>query len=108
MGADFVVCRLADLIATLPRKPDVGYGRVAYRDGGDAFFVRGADSTNDLSAFQSTRASLQASGGGDNPEAMNEALRTAVHRQSWRGEGTARLVGWWPIPRRTRLRPPDL
>jgi hypothetical protein len=35
---------------------------------------------------------LQAGGGGDYPEALNEALHTAVHRLSWRGEGTARLL----------------
>jgi von Willebrand factor type A domain len=83
---------VADQIAMLPSKPDVCYGLVAYRDRGDEFFVRGADFTNDLSAFQSTLARLQADGGGDNAEAMNEALHTAVHRLSWRGEGTARLA----------------
>ena len=83
---------VADQIATLPSRPDICYGLVAYRDRGDEFFVRGADFTNDLSAFQATLAQLQAGGGGDYPEAMNEALHTAVHRLSWRGEGTARLL----------------
>jgi Mg-chelatase subunit ChlD len=83
---------VADQIATLPSRPDVCYGLVAYRDRGDAFFVRGADFTHDLSAFQSTLAQLQAGGGGDYAEALNEALHTAVHRLSWRGEGTARMA----------------
>jgi Mg-chelatase subunit ChlD len=68
---------------------------VAYRDRGDAFFVRGADFTNDLGAFQSQLSQLQAGGGGDKPEALNEALHTAVHRLSWRGDAggsTARMV----------------
>jgi Mg-chelatase subunit ChlD len=83
---------VADDIARLPSAPDVCYALVAYRDRGDAFFVRGADFTNDLGAFQSQLAQLQAGGGGDKPEALNEALHTAVHRLSWRGDGTARMV----------------
>lgn len=83
---------VAEQIARLPSQPDVCYGLVAYRDRGDAFFVRGADFTNDLSAFQQQLAQLQAGGGGDTPEALNEALHTAVHRLSWRGDGTARMV----------------
>jgi Mg-chelatase subunit ChlD len=83
---------VADQIARLPSRPDVCYGLVAYRDRGDAFFVRGADFTNDLGAFQHQLGALQADAGGDMPEALNEALHTAVHRLSWRGDGTARLV----------------
>ncbi len=83
---------MADQIALLPSRPDLCLALVAYRDRGDAFFVRGADFSNDLGAFQAALAQLQAGGGGDYPEAMNEALHTAVHRLSWRGEGTARMV----------------
>ena len=35
---------------------------------------------------------LRAAGGGDTPEALNEALHTAVHRLSWRDDGATRLV----------------
>jgi Mg-chelatase subunit ChlD len=83
---------VADQIAHLPSQPDVCYGLVAYRDRGDAFFVRGADFSNDLSGFQQQLGQLQADGGGDMPEALNEALHTAVHRLSWRGAGTARML----------------
>lgn len=83
---------VADQIARLPSQPDLCFGLVAYRDRGDEFFVRGADLTHDLGAFQSVLARLRAGGGGDYPEAMNEALHTAVHRIAWRGEGTARIV----------------
>ena len=83
---------IADQIAQLPSRPDLCFALVAYRDRGDEFFIRGADFSNDLNAFQATLAQLQADGGGDTPEALNEALHTAVHRLSWRGEGTARLL----------------
>jgi Mg-chelatase subunit ChlD len=83
---------IADQIAQLPSRPDLCFALVAYRDRGDEFFIRGADFSHDLGAFQSTLAQLQAGGGGDYPEALSEALHTAVHRLSWRCEGTARLV----------------
>jgi Mg-chelatase subunit ChlD len=83
---------VADQIARLPSRPDLCFGLVAYRDRGDEFFVRGADLTSDLGAFQDVLGRLRAGGGGDYPEAMNEALHTAVHRIGWRGEGTARIV----------------
>jgi len=83
---------MADQIAQLPSRPSTCYGLVAYRDQGDAFFVRGLDFTDDLAAFQHGLAALRADGGGDTPEALNEALHTAVHRLSWRSHGTTRLV----------------
>ena len=83
---------VAEQIAQLPSRPDLCFALVAYRDKGDAFFVRGTDFSNDLPAFQNQLAQLQAGGGGDYPEALSEALHTAVHRLSWRAEGTARLL----------------
>jgi hypothetical protein len=83
---------IAQQIAELPSRPELCLALVAYRDRGDAFFIRGVDFSNDLAGFQAALAQLQADGGGDYPEAMNEALHTAVHRLSWRGDGTARMV----------------
>ncbi len=83
---------MADQIAALPSRPITCYALVAYRDRGDEFFVRAHDFTNDLAAFQQVLGGLHAGGGGDYPEAVNEALHTAVHQLSWRGDGTTRLV----------------
>ncbi len=83
---------MADQIAQLPSRPLTCFALVAYRDRGDAFFVRAHDFTNDLTAFQQVLGGLRAGGGGDYPEAVNEALHTAVHRLSWRGDGATRLV----------------
>lgn len=83
---------IAGEVARLPAKPDLCFGLVAYRDKGDAYLTRSYDFTNDLNAFQGVLNQLQASGGGDYPEAMNEALHETVHSLSWRGNGTTRMV----------------
>ncbi len=70
---------MASQIAQLPGQPDICYGLVAYRDRGDAFITRTHDFTNDLGAFQALLANVQAQGGGDTPEALNEALHEVVH-----------------------------
>ena len=82
---------MAAQIAQLPGQPDICYGLVAYRDRGDAFITRTHDFTNDLEAFQGLLAKVQAQGGGDTPEALNEALHEVVHGLAWRTEA-ARLV----------------
>lgn len=83
---------ITDEVARLPSRPDLCLGLVAYRDRGDEFFVRSHDLTSDVNAFQGVLNALRADGGGDEPEAMNEALHEAVHRISWRGEQATRLV----------------
>ncbi|MET3497796.1 vWA domain-containing protein [Variovorax boronicumulans] len=83
---------IADEVARLPSRPDTCFGLVAYRDTTDDFVVRRHDFTNDLNAFQGVLDALQAAGGGDYPEAMNEALADTVHRLSWRGTGATRMV----------------
>ncbi len=83
---------IANEVAQLPSRPDLCFGLVAYRDKGDQFLLRSHDLTNDLAAFQGVLNALQANGGGDYPEAMNEALHDTVHNLSWRGNGTTRLV----------------
>lgn len=83
---------MAEQIAALPSRPDLCVALVAYRDRGDAFFVRAQDFSRDVDGFQRNLAALQAGGGGDYPEALDEALHTTVHRLSWRGNGATRLV----------------
>ena len=80
-------------VASLPSRPDICLGLVAYRDRGDAFLLRSHDFTNDVGAFlEQALYPLRAGGGGDYPEAMGEALHETVHQLSWRGEGATRLV----------------
>ncbi|MGA0571818.1 vWA domain-containing protein [Variovorax sp. VNK109] len=83
---------IAAEVAQLPSRPDLCFGMVAYRDKGDPFVLRSHDFTNDLNAFQGVLNKLRADGGGDYPEAMNEALNEAVHNLNWRGNGATRMV----------------
>lgn len=82
---------MAQQIAQLPGQPDICYGLVAYRDRGDAYVTRTHNFTDDLGAFQQQLAQVQAHGGGDTPEALNEALHEVVHSLSWRQQA-ARMV----------------
>jgi Mg-chelatase subunit ChlD len=82
---------MSQQISQLPGQPDICYGLVAYRDRGDAFITRTHDFTDDLGAFQGMLARVQAGGGGDTPEALNEALHEVVHRLDWRADA-ARMV----------------
>ncbi len=82
---------MSQQISQLPGQPDICYGLVAYRDRGDAFITRTHDFTDDLGAFQTMLARVQAGGGGDTPEALNEALHEVVHQLDWRVDA-ARMV----------------
>lgn len=83
---------VATQIAQMPTTPDVCYGLVTYRDRGDAYLTRSHDFTHDLGAFQSALAQAQAAGGGDTPEALNEALHETVHGLSWRRDAVRLVV----------------
>jgi len=76
----------------LPSQPDLCLGLVAYRDRGDDFLIKAHDLTNSVDGFQGALNQLRAAGGGDYPEAMNEALDDTVRNISWRGDGATRLV----------------
>ena len=79
-------------VSQLPSQPDLCLGLVTYRDKGDAYLLRSYDTTNDVPAFQEVLNAMRANGGGDTPEAMNEAFHDVVENMSWRGENTTRLV----------------
>lgn len=83
---------VAAQIAQMPTTPDVCYGLVTYRDRGDAYLTRSHDFTHDLGAFQSALVQAQAAGGGDTPEALNEALHETVHGLSWRRDAVRLVV----------------
>lgn len=69
---------------------DLRVGLVVYRDEGDEYVVRSAPLTSDMRAVRAMLARQSADGGGDQPEAVDQALR-AVESMRWRS-GAAKAV----------------
>ena len=82
---DSVVARISELDG----QPDVRLGMTVYRDEGDAFVTRTFDFTDDVGSFRSALSEVRAAGGGDNPEALDEALGAALDEPTWRSAGEA-------------------
>ena len=70
---------------------DLRFGLVAYRDRGDQFVVQRHDFTRSAQEMQRRLAGLRAQGGGDYPEAMDEALESALDLD-WRTGSAARVA----------------
>lgn len=67
---------------------DLRLGLTVYRDEGDAYVTRTFDFTADVGSFQAALADVTADGGGDYPEALDEALADALAKPAWRSPDT--------------------
>ena len=74
---------IARTMASAQPQPDIRVGLVAYRDRGDDYVTRVVDLSDDLDSVYATLMDFQAGGGGDGPEAVNEAVFAAVHKIGW-------------------------
>jgi Mg-chelatase subunit ChlD len=63
--------------------PVVRVGLVAYRDRGDAYVTKVFPFTENIDQVVKDISDLQAQGGGDAPESVNEALHVSVHDLKW-------------------------
>ncbi len=70
---------------------DIRLSLVAYRDEGDIFVTRTFPFTASLGQMQSNLRAQSADGGGDYPEAMDQALNRAVN-QAWRPDAVKSLL----------------
>ena len=68
------VWSIASALAQAPSKPRLRFCLMAYRDRGDDYVTRLSPLTDDLDALYAQLMELQAGGGGDTPEAVNQAL----------------------------------
>lgn len=57
---------------------DIHAGLIVYRDEGDQYVVREFDFTGDLEAFMADLEAQKAQGGGDFPEAMQDAMKAGL------------------------------
>lgn len=80
---------VAQRLSSLPGTSDVRIAMTLYRDTEDAFVTATYDFTNDIGKFRRALASVRADGGGDYPEALDEALADALAKPSWRPSGEA-------------------
>jgi hypothetical protein len=64
-------------------KPEVRYAIVTYRDRRDTYITKSFDFTFDQDKIKSFLFNIVASGGGDGPESVNEALHVAINDCHW-------------------------
>jgi hypothetical protein len=82
---DSVVQRLNDL----PGTGEVRLAMTLYRDENDAFLTANYDFTNNVGSFRKALAQVSADGGGDEPEALDEAFGDALAKPHWSAPGKA-------------------
>lgn len=88
MGSEIekVKTKVKELVAKLSSgkpAPDIRVGLVAYRDRGDSYVTKVFPFSQDIDKVVKDISGLQAEGGGDGPEAVNEGLHSAVHDLKW-------------------------
>jgi len=73
--------------------PDISmrFGLIVYRDTRDTYVVKNLDFTDSVDLMQKQLAEQMATGGGDYPEAVDQAMTEAVSVE-WQGGNTARLL----------------
>ncbi|WP_422377063.1 vWA domain-containing protein [Roseibium sp.] len=83
---------IANTISRANPNADIRMGLVAYRDFGDDYVVRTFQMTPDLQEVNALLWKFRASGGGDGPEAVNEALDAGVSEIAWSRSGNTRRL----------------
>ncbi len=71
---------------------EIRTGAVVYRDHQDDYLTRISRLTDDIKATQAFIDKQQASGGGDYPEAVPEALMAALNSAGWDSDARARIA----------------
>ena len=74
---------IASTMASAQNTPDIKMGIVAYRDRGDTYVTKNIALSTDLDSMYAKLMELQADGGGDTPESVNQALDDAINKMSW-------------------------
>lgn len=76
----------------LNKNQELRLGTVFYRDQGEQYVTRFSPLSKDPNATNKFIREQVASGGGDYPEAVEEALDVAINQLQWKDEATARLL----------------
>ncbi|MBI4576361.1 MAG: DUF4159 domain-containing protein [Planctomycetes bacterium] len=88
-----VKSKIEKMIAVLTENiPRVRVGIVTYRDVGDVYVKRGIPLTENYDEVAATMHGIRAEGGGDAPEAVDQALGMAVQEMGWAGRASKVIV----------------
>ena len=90
----YLQAELKDIVASIEDAHpglDTRIGLTLYRDVGDQYVVRKFDFTSNIEELQANLAAQRASGGGNYPEAMDQALEVAMG-QSWRDDSVKAMM----------------
>ena len=90
----YLQAELKDIVASIETSHpglDTRIGLTLYRDIGDEYVVRKFDFTSNIDELQANLAVQKANGGGNYPEAMDQALETAMG-QSWRDDSIKAMM----------------
>ncbi len=82
-GAKQKIWYIANQMLQARPMPRLRLGLLGYRDRGDAYITQFTDLTEDVDAVYAQLTKLEAGGGGDGPESVNQALHEAVTRARW-------------------------
>jgi len=74
-------------LSSLSTKPKIRFGMVLYKDRGDEYLTRVVPLTGDLDKFRSELEDVSASGGGDEPEDLQSALKDTIQKIAWNADG---------------------
>lgn len=88
--------RIGDTIVKMVPKARIGLA--TYRDNGEEYVVRGLPLTNNMQDVQSYLLGVDANGGGDTPEAVQEGLKWAVQQNKFRSSARKVILVFGDAP----------
>jgi Mg-chelatase subunit ChlD len=91
---DYLQAELDTIIDRLKRQSgnlDLRIGIIVYRDEGDDYVVRSIPLTDDIGSIRDSLAEQSANGGGDQPEAVDQAM-IAADRIQWRADAAKAVL----------------
>jgi hypothetical protein len=92
-GAKRKIWSIASAVVDANPDADIAMALVAYRDRGDEYVVQTTPLSEDIQGLYGKLIRLQADGGGDTPESVNEALDKTVGGLQWTsGDHVKRII----------------
>ncbi len=92
-GAKKKIWSIANTIIDVNPDADIRMALVAYRDRGDEYVLKTYDMSADVQGLYGKLIKLEADGGGDTPESVNEALDESVRKLKWtKNDNTKRII----------------